>query len=437
MTTDEGRTKCPSCGELNHPQAKMCEACGNGLTFSGRLAEPWGKSGCLSRVSCTWLLFTGFGLLFLFLFPPLGLFLLSLSLAAQFLMKRTATGLCPSCHEHTVTSKGKDHGRAFNCIRCKGEIFIDTSSGRPVFVKDPSKPLTGQVTSLSGDAQYPSGKAPAPDASLWVKRVRVFIAAIFLTVFATLLYMNHSTPPDHDVPPAVVKKYQKKFPGKKQPSSKKQPQPENAGQDSASSRQNAAGSGSTPPDSRQARQRERILSFHSDIRVMPDSSMEVKESITVRAAKARIKRGIYRDFPTRYRDRLGNGVTVGFDVVAVTRDGKKEPCHTQSISNGMRVYIGEESVFLDPGEYTYILTYRTSRQIGFFEDYDELYWNVTGNGWEFPINSASAEIHLPEGAHIQKHAAYTGPQGASGKDFSAHRLDNRVSHHHGRHTPKK
>ena len=57
-------------------------------------------------------------------------------------------------------------------------------------------------------------------------------------------------------------------------------------------------------------------------------------------------------------------------------------------------------VFLKPSRYTYSLTYRTNRQIGFFERFDELYWNVTGNGWRFPIERAAAVVELPTGATV-------------------------------------
>ena len=61
-------------------------------------------------------------------------------------------------------------------------------------------------------------------------------------------------------------------------------------------------------------QSERILNFKSLIVVNPDASMTVTEDITVEANRQEIKRGIIRDFPTTYQDRLGNTVTVGFQV---------------------------------------------------------------------------------------------------------------------------
>ena len=42
---------------------------------------------------------------------------------------------------------------------------------------------------------------------------------------------------------------------------------------------------------------------------------------------------------------------------------------------------------------------------------------MTGNAWDFPIDKAVVTVHLPPGTRIVQSAAYTGPQGAQGKDF--------------------
>jgi uncharacterized membrane protein YgcG len=173
-------------------------------------------------------------------------------------------------------------------------------------------------------------------------------------------------------------------------------------------------------------QSERILNFKSLIVVNRNASLTVTEDITVEADRREIKRGIVRDFPTTYKDRLGNTVTVGFHLEEVRRDGRPEAYHTQSVSNGIKIYIGKKDVFLSPGEYTYTIKYRVDRELGFFKDFDELYWNVTGNGWTFGIDRAEAVIELPPGARILQHAAYTGYQGGRGKDFTVQTGDHGI-----------
>ncbi len=48
----------------------------------------------------------------------------------------------------------------------------------------------------------------------------------------------------------------------------------------------------------------------------------------------------------------------------------------------------KEDVFIEPGPHTYIFIYETDRQLRWFDGAPELYWNVTGNAWAFPIESA-------------------------------------------------
>lgn len=165
---------------------------------------------------------------------------------------------------------------------------------------------------------------------------------------------------------------------------------------------------------------ERILSFDSMIWVHADGSMVVEETIQVRAEGKEIKRGIYRDFPTDYKDRFGNRYRVDFEVQLVLRDDQREDYHTQSLGNGVRVYIGNKNRTLKPGTYSYTLRYRTDRQLGFFENHDELYWNVTGNGWSFPIDTARAWVRVP-GAPPQSitQEAYTGYSGDKGMNYRA------------------
>ena len=169
---------------------------------------------------------------------------------------------------------------------------------------------------------------------------------------------------------------------------------------------------------------ERILEFHSDILVMQDGWIQVTETIKVRAEGNRIRRGIYRDFPTEYFDRLNNRYEVDFQPLAVLRNDAPEDFHTQGIDRGRRVYFGSANRYLDHGVHTYTFRYKASRMLGFFDDHDELYWNVTGFDWAFPIDRATASVGFdfdaPAGAIT--HEAYTGRFGGQGRDYTS-RID--------------
>ena len=158
---------------------------------------------------------------------------------------------------------------------------------------------------------------------------------------------------------------------------------------------------------------ERIRYFLSDVKVQKDSSLEVTETIEVRAERNRINHGIYRDFPTRYRGPHGSQVRVGFTFHGATLDGMPVPASTEAYGNGVRIKIGDPDEYVEVGDHRYVIRYRTTRQIGRFKDFDELYWNATGNGWVFPIDMAEARIRLPEAVRFARRAAYTGPEGST------------------------
>ena len=168
-------------------------------------------------------------------------------------------------------------------------------------------------------------------------------------------------------------------------------------------------------------QQERIILYDSQIVVNQDGSMLVTEMIKVHSEGKKIKRGIYRDFPTDYKDSYGNNVRITFQVKEILKDGSSESYHTKNLNNGIRVYIGKPSHYLKSGDYTYTIKYKTNRQLGYFDDFDELYWNVTGNGWDFEIENAIATIILPAGIDHNKIStlAFTGLQGSNEMNYRA------------------
>jgi uncharacterized membrane protein YgcG len=162
---------------------------------------------------------------------------------------------------------------------------------------------------------------------------------------------------------------------------------------------------------------ERIISYRSDVDVGADGTLTVTETIRVNAEGDDIRHGIYRDFPTVYQRPGQRRVRVGFDVQSVQMDGRPEHYRTERIRGGVRVKIGDADTNVDRGQHTYVLRYTATRELGFFDGYDELYWNVTGNFWQFPIDSAEVHIRLPQAVPFgPERSFYTGGQGATGHD---------------------
>jgi uncharacterized membrane protein YgcG len=158
---------------------------------------------------------------------------------------------------------------------------------------------------------------------------------------------------------------------------------------------------------------ERILKFDSNIVVARDGTLDVTETINVRVENIAINHGIYREFPTKYRATGGRRVKVGFELMDTLLDGQPEPNKIETMTNGVRIRLGSADRTVPPGEHIYTIRYRASRMIGRFDGYDELYWNVTGTGWDFPMDRVSATIKLPSPVRFGQRAAYTGAQGST------------------------
>ncbi|MFN4088711.1 MAG: DUF2207 domain-containing protein [Alphaproteobacteria bacterium] len=156
---------------------------------------------------------------------------------------------------------------------------------------------------------------------------------------------------------------------------------------------------------------ERIVDFDVTLEVAADGALTVTERIAVVALGQQIRRGIYRDLPLVRETLLGRSEP-GFDLLSVRRDGADEPYRVERASGAIRIYVGDPDVMLRPGFHRYELVYRVDRQVDFHAEFDEIYWNATGNDWAFLIERARATVVAPPGAPVLQTAGYTGPIGS-------------------------
>lgn len=158
-------------------------------------------------------------------------------------------------------------------------------------------------------------------------------------------------------------------------------------------------------------QEEKITSFHSDITVAESGSLTVRETIQIYAAGDIFKRGITRALPLTRRDIDNNRIGVDYIIREVLVDGKPVNYFTEKEGGDLVVYVGERDRYLSPGNYRYEILYETAGQIGFFDDYDELSWNVNGLSGK-TMDSVGAVVRLPAGADVISSHCYTGRQGS-------------------------
>lgn len=159
-----------------------------------------------------------------------------------------------------------------------------------------------------------------------------------------------------------------------------------------------------------------IASFHADIVIDKDSSFTVKETITVDFHRPR--HGIYRDIPFRYKNELGRTHLTPLTVLSVLDgSGNKWKTKLETQGNTLRIRIGDADRYVS-GRQIYVISYHVENAILFFDDHDELYWNITGNYWQAPIQEASASVILSAETKSKtlRTACYTGVLGSRDSD---------------------
>jgi uncharacterized membrane protein len=135
-----------------------------------------------------------------------------------------------------------------------------------------------------------------------------------------------------------------------------------------------------------AQQAEHIERFNTEVSVQKDTSIVVKEAITYTFADGDQKHGIYRDIPIS-KSRISH-----FSVA--DESGNAYGYSLSGNGSSTSIKIGDADTLIE-GTHTYVLMYTVSGAIGDFKDFDEIYWNATGNDWQFPINATSQKVILP------------------------------------------
>ena len=158
----------------------------------------------------------------------------------------------------------------------------------------------------------------------------------------------------------------------------------------------------------------RIENFDAHIVVASNGTIDVTETIRAHFIGSNWH-GLYRSIPVEYVTPQGLNYTLFLDVKQVT-DGNGH--RLKFDSNRVRHY-RKLKIYIpnaDDSVQTVSIEYTVSDAIKFFEDHDELYWNVTGDEWDVPIQSAQAQMILPAGASNIRATVFTGVYGSRAKD---------------------
>jgi len=163
---------------------------------------------------------------------------------------------------------------------------------------------------------------------------------------------------------------------------------------------------------------EEIKTFESNIKINKNGTINVYEKITYDFGTLQ-KHGIYREIPFIKTNQDGKKFELKFSKISVTdENGFNYKFTTSNVDEKIvRLKIGDADRLVT-GIHNYFIFYQVAGALTYFSDHDELYWNVTGNGWEVPIASTTAQVVWPQEINKEdiKTACYTGLYDSSVSD---------------------
>ena len=169
-----------------------------------------------------------------------------------------------------------------------------------------------------------------------------------------------------------------------------------------------------------------IEKFDSEIIVSPKGSIDVTETIQVNFIGS--WKGFYREIPVEYVTPQQLNYSLFLDVKRISdENGNALKFETSRVRHyrKLKIYVPNA----ENARKTIVIEYTVSDALRFFEDHDELYWNVTGDEWDVPIQAAAARIILPEGTTGIRANPFTGAYRSRAQDADFEIAGNGVEVH--------
>jgi len=164
--------------------------------------------------------------------------------------------------------------------------------------------------------------------------------------------------------------------------------------------------------------------FASEIVIQNDASIVVTETVTANFPEP--QHGVFRNIPFRFTTLDGGTASIPIDIISVAQDGKPAKYSETYNESDVTVKIGDANKTIT-GTHQYVITYTAQAATNFFDDHDELYWNVTGDQWDAPVNNISASVQFANAVTntngtpptISQVACYTGRSGSTATNCQA------------------
>lgn len=159
---------------------------------------------------------------------------------------------------------------------------------------------------------------------------------------------------------------------------------------------------------------EYINSFDSQIEVRKDGSFSVTETIDYVFTEE--KHGIFRFIPLIHPEASEHFLkerVIEVSIESVKVDGSEVPYTEEGKRDQFYLKIGDPYITIT-GAHTYTIAYTVNGGLLYPKGQGaELYFNITGNGWEVPMKLVSARISSPDSLFLQNRSCYRDLKGSS------------------------
>ncbi len=159
-----------------------------------------------------------------------------------------------------------------------------------------------------------------------------------------------------------------------------------------------------------------IRSFDVTYEINEDGTVRTTEQIDVDFGSLE-RHGIFRDIPVEYGYDSDNNRLMRLSDIEIDDGSSPVQWTIDSKEPTMRLRIGDPDVLVT-GEQRYRIQYTINDGLNPFTDHDELFWNVTGNDWPVPIESANATVLVP-GDVIDEVQCFEGRSGSTARCHTA------------------
>lgn len=156
-----------------------------------------------------------------------------------------------------------------------------------------------------------------------------------------------------------------------------------------------------------------VKDFNEQVTINANGTVEVTEIMEFKFVGS--YQGVFRTIPVEYTTRQDLNYSLLLELISVT----DEDGHSLKYEQTREGRYIKFKIFVPNAQdatRTVMLRYRLLDVIRFYDDHDELYWNVTGDQWPVTVESASAHIELPFGTTGLRAVAYTGVFGSRAQD---------------------